>query len=201
MKASSLLVIEASPYGWDASGVALIREALDVQLQWSSGSICWRDLSDPPLPLLSADYARAVTEGAPREAPAFRLSEQLIQEVEAARAVLISTPLHNGQVPAVLKQWLDYVVRKGRSFTVEQQHKVSLLISRPAWILVRSGRPCQGHMAHQIDHLTPYLQALLPIIGLSPIQWAYWGGSRNDQRERCRHQLMTFLNNLDSVPG
>ncbi len=47
---------------------------------------------------------------------ALALSAELIAEIPAADVLLISTPMYNFTVPAVLKSWIDYVVRPGFAF-------------------------------------------------------------------------------------
>jgi len=44
---------------------------------------------------------------------ALSLSETLIAELVNADQVLICTPMYNYSIPAVLKSWIDYLVRPG----------------------------------------------------------------------------------------
>lgn len=47
---------------------------------------------------------------------ALALSAELIAELQAADILFICTPMYNFTVPAVLKSWIDYVVRPGFTF-------------------------------------------------------------------------------------
>ena len=47
---------------------------------------------------------------------ALALSAELIAELQAADVLLICPPMYNFTVPAVLKSWIDYVVRPGFAF-------------------------------------------------------------------------------------
>ena len=47
---------------------------------------------------------------------ALALSAELIAELQAADVLFICTPMYNFTVPAVLKSWIDYVVRPGFTF-------------------------------------------------------------------------------------
>jgi FMN-dependent NADH-azoreductase len=93
-------------------------------------------------------------------------SEALVRELEAADIVVIGTPMHNMAVPAALKAWIDHVVRARRTFDVTPAGKVGLLRDRPVFVAVASGGKFSGERARQLDFLTPYLQAVLGMIGL-----------------------------------
>ena len=44
-------------------------------------------------------------------------SDELIAELLAANEVVISTPMYNFNVPAVLKAWIDHIVRLNKTFS------------------------------------------------------------------------------------
>jgi FMN-dependent NADH-azoreductase len=93
-------------------------------------------------------------------------SEELIRELETSDFVVIGTPMHNFTVPSALKAWIDHIVRARRTFNVTPQGKVGLLRDRPVFVAVASGGHFSGERARQPDFLTPYLRAVLGIIGL-----------------------------------
>ncbi len=47
---------------------------------------------------------------------AISLSERLIQQVEAAKILVIACPMYNMSMPTQLKAWIDYLTRAGRTF-------------------------------------------------------------------------------------
>lgn len=57
-------------------------------------------------------------------------SDLLIDELRAADAVVIATPMHNFTVPSVLKAWLDHVVRIGVTLNATPAGKVGTLADR-----------------------------------------------------------------------
>jgi len=93
-------------------------------------------------------------------------SEALIEELESADVVVIGTPMHNFTVPAALKVWIDHIARVRRTFNVGPEGKTSLLRDRPVFISVSSGGRFSGEHPRQPDFLTPYLKAVLGMIGL-----------------------------------
>jgi FMN-dependent NADH-azoreductase len=97
-------------------------------------------------------------------------SEWLIRDLEAADILVIATPMHNYSVPAVLKAWVDQVVRIHRTFTSTPGGKVGKLHDRPAWLVVASGGwfsgPSPSGAPAQPDFLTGYVRAILATIGI-----------------------------------
>ena len=97
----------------------------------------------------------------------------LIRELEAADIVVIATPMHNYTVPAVLKAWIDHIVRIHRTFASTPAGKVGKLPDRPVYLVVASGgwftQPSPVGTPPQPDFLTPYLRAVLGTIGLHTV--------------------------------
>jgi FMN-dependent NADH-azoreductase len=132
-----------------------------------------RDLAADPLPHPDAPFVVAnLTSPDARDETArqaLTLSERLIGEVEAANAILLSTPMHNFTVPSALKAWLDYVVRPGRTFGLSPTGKVPLLESRPVLTVVACGGRFDQGPGAQADFLSDYLRYVLGVIGLADV--------------------------------
>ena len=103
-------------------------------------------------------------------APALAASEALIEELAAADVLVVATPMHNYGVPAVLKAWVDQIVRIHRTFASTPGGKVGMPADRPVWLVVASGGwftgPSPSGAPAQPDFLTPYLRAVLATIGI-----------------------------------
>lgn len=120
---------------------------------------------------LDAGYAHALgTPAAPSAeamaSGALAQSERWIAQLEAADAVVIGTPMHNFTLPASLKNWIDHVVRIGRTFRPTPEGKVGMLADRPVFVAIASGGTFSPAGARQPDYLTGYLRAILATIGL-----------------------------------
>ena len=139
-------------------------------------SVIRRDLAREPIPHPEAIYATALSSpkalAAEQAIAATRLSEQLIQEVEAADVLVIGTPMNNFTVPSVLKAGIDQILRMGRTIgTSPTGEKIGLLQDKPAYIGIASGGFFTGERAKQPDFLTPYLTAAFGCIGLIALQF------------------------------
>jgi FMN-dependent NADH-azoreductase len=170
----NILHIDCSPRPESHSrqlSAAIVKKLLEVA---PDASISRRDLAAAPVPHGTPDYATTLSSPVTLAAPlkgALDLSEVLIQEVEAADAIVIGTPMYNLTVPSVLKAWIDQILRAGRTFKSAPAGKVGMLQDRPVFIGIASGGVFTGERANQPDFLTPYLSVVLGSIGLKTLQF------------------------------
>ena len=169
-----LLHVSASPSGSASHSrkagqafIAKFREIVDI-------IITERDLSRRPPPYPDQTFVEAslmaAKERGTRELAALAYSETLIVELEAADLVVIDTPMHNFIVPSVLKTWVDYVVRPGRTFRNTPEGKRGLLSNRPVFIIIACGGSFSAPIGReQTDFLTPYLHYVLATVGLHDV--------------------------------
>jgi FMN-dependent NADH-azoreductase len=170
----NILHIDTSPRT-ESFSRQLSAEIVGKLIELAPGAtISRRDLAAVPLPHVAPDYAYTlsspVTLAAPLEG-SLDLSEALIEEVEAADAIVIGTPMYNLTIPSALKAWIDQILRSGRTFKSTRAGKVGLLSDRPVFVGIASGGRFTGEGAGQPDFLTPYLSATLGSIGLKTVQF------------------------------
>ena len=150
-------------------------QALEKTL--SPANVVLQDLSNQPIPHVTSQHTLASEKQESMrnssEQEALQLSDKLIEELEAAGALVIATPMHNYMVPSVLKAWIDHVVRAHRTLKLTPQGKIGLIADKPTYIIVSSG----GHHTHQPawqpDFLTPYLTEILRTVGITSVQFIY----------------------------
>jgi FMN-dependent NADH-azoreductase len=170
----NILHIDCSPRPESHSrqlSAAIVNKLLEVA---PDASVSRRDFGAAPVPHAAPDYATTLSSLATLAAPlkgALDLSEALIQEVEAADAIVIGTPMYNLTVPSALKAWIDHILRAGRTFRSTPAGKVGMIPDRPVFIGVASGGVFTGERANQPDFLTPYLSVVLGSIGLKTVQF------------------------------
>jgi FMN-dependent NADH-azoreductase len=150
---------------------AIVNKLLELA---PDASVNRRDFGAAPLLHPAADYAAVLSSPVTLAAPpagVLDFSEALIQEVEAADAVVIGTPMYNLTVPSAFKAWIDQILRAGRTFKSTPGGKVGMLRDRPVFIGIASGGVFSGERANQPDFLTPYLSVVLDSIGLKTLQF------------------------------
>jgi FMN-dependent NADH-azoreductase len=180
---TKILHVTCSPRGQASESSRLSRKIVGFLLKREPGAIVVnRALGGSALSHIDDDYATALAtaeepSGALSPAGSMSRSEELIQELESSDVVVIGTPMHNFTVSSALKAWIDHIVRVRRTFNVTRQGKIGTLRDRPVFIAVSSGGRYSGERARQPDFLTPYLKAILGIVGLHDLTFFSVEGS------------------------
>jgi FMN-dependent NADH-azoreductase len=179
----TLLSLEISPRGDRSISRALGRRFIE---HWKSnnpdGQVISRDLNAARIPYLDNDWIAGVY--APPDVPrtpemqrALTLSAELIAEIQAADVLLISTPMYNFTVPAVLKSWIDYVVRPGFTFRLAPGWPGMLDHKKARLIVVSRDSYIPGEPSEAADLVTPVLRKVLDFIGICDVDVVRAGGS------------------------
>jgi FMN-dependent NADH-azoreductase len=172
---TNILYLRCSPRGAAAFSSRMAEEVIDrLKLHRRGAELIFRDLSAEPPPLVDSAFSAAIL-GPPGEVPpALEVSEALIRQLEAADVLVIATPMHNFCVPAVLKAWVDQIVRIHRTFASTPGGKVGKLPDRPAWLVVASGGwfsgPSPTGTPAQPNFLTGYVRTVLSTIGIHDLR-------------------------------
>jgi FMN-dependent NADH-azoreductase len=167
-----LLHIDSSIQGDRSVSRKLTARARDA---WATahpgGTVAYRDLGSRPVPHLDAatGMARAVAPElrTPAQAASWALTEELVNEIEAADTILLGLPLYNFGAPSSVKAWLDHLIALGLSIDAETH--APLLGGRDFVVLAsRGGGYAEGTPRHGWDHAEPWLPHAISIIGLVP---------------------------------
>jgi FMN-dependent NADH-azoreductase len=122
----TLLALDVSPRGERSISRTLGNRFVEHwQARNPGGTVIYRDLNASRIPYMDNDwiagvYAPPAVERTTAMQKTLALSAQLIAELQAADVLLVSTPMYNFTIPAVLKSWIDYVVRPGYTFRLAQ---------------------------------------------------------------------------------
>ncbi|MFC3695426.1 FMN-dependent NADH-azoreductase [Chenggangzhangella methanolivorans] len=171
-----ILHVEASPRREASrSSEAAAAFLAEVATSAADAEIDRLGLWDEPLPELDGDalaakYARlAGTPLTPAQQAAWDGVAGLVERLDAADAVLISTPMWNLSLPYRLKHWIDLVTQPGLSFSFDPASGYApLLRPRPTVaILASAGDFSSGRSFGRADFASDYLRAALGFIGLT----------------------------------
>ena len=177
MKDLELLLLDCSPRRDNSTSRHLTSQLLPALTRRFGRAVhvTQRHLGVKPLPAITPEYAESlvlpVEAARARYGDQLALSDELIRELDAADIVWISTPVHNFTVPAVLKNWIDHVVRRDVTFVTTEAGKVGLLRDRPVFVAVTAGGAMFREPPIQPDFFRPYLTAVLGVIGLKDITY------------------------------
>lgn len=179
----TLLSIEVSPRGDRSISRALGKRFIEHWLQARpDGSVIHRDLMQANIPYMNNDWIAGVY--APPEVArtsemkqALDLSAELIGELQAADHLLISTPMYNFSVPAVLKSWIDYLVRPGFTFKLAEGWPGMLENKRTKIIVATRDVYIPGTPSEADDLVSPVLRRALAFMGVTDVETVLAGGS------------------------
>ena len=146
-----------------------------------------RDLAVNPPPHLTAErFAAFTTPASERTVEQQRHvaeSDELIDELRAADAVVLGLPMYNFGVPSTLKAYFDHLARAGVTFRYGAAGPVGLLTGKQALVVAtRGGR----HAGTETDMQSAYVRQFLGFIGIRDVEFIYAEGLALGQDERER---------------
>jgi FMN-dependent NADH-azoreductase len=173
---ATLLRIDASARTEGSHSRALADE---VEAGWlrlnPDGEVVSRNLAQDPVALITNDtiagYYTPADELTDELRQATALSDQLIAEIMAADSLLISTPMYNFSIPAVLKAWVDQIVRINHTFGFDPATGlVGLIKNKSAYVSVAMGAQFTGTPIEGYDFVRPYMKSLLGFLGFEQVE-------------------------------
>lgn len=133
------------------------------QADFPAGEVIVRDLALEPIPhvngeLVEAFYARDNHD------PRLELADQLLDEVQRADELLISSPLYNLSLPSSLKAYFDHLSRPGLTFNMVEGQYQGLLNGKHA-VLITTRGSLSNPMVKD-DFQGDYIRAMLNLLGI-----------------------------------
>jgi len=122
----SLLAITSSPRGDQSVSNNLVRTFVDAWKQaHAGGNVKTRDLQATDLPFINpawmADAYTPAEQHSPDMKQALAISDELIAELKATDHIVLGTPMYNFNTPAIVKAWIDHVVRLNQTFNASYE--------------------------------------------------------------------------------
>ena len=169
----TLLAIEVSPRYEFSTSRKLTTLFID---QWKAAHpgavVVVRDLIRTPPPFVDLAWIDGAftprAQHSPESAAAIKVSDDLVAEIKAADHIVIGTPMFNFSVPAVLKAYIDQIVRVGVTVSPDN---IGLLTGKKATIILASGgdfRP--GSPVEKYNQASGYLRQVLAWIGIVDVE-------------------------------
>ncbi len=179
MKTILYISCSARQYHPDQSEhISISRELGEVFLkEFKSGygqlEVIHRDLSVQPPSFITTDFLAATfsDDVSEEQQKVLAESDALIQEVVDADVIVISSPMYNYGMPAVLKAWFDQVIRIGKTFTFDLARgdkPLAPILSGKQLVLLASWGEFnfkKGDPLYSMNHLTSHIEQLCPYLG------------------------------------
>ena len=137
---ASLLAIAASPrYELSTSRKLTSLFIEKWRAAHPGGEVVERDLINTTLPFVDLPWIGGAftppEQHSPESAAAIKISNDLVAELQAADRIIIGTPMYNFTIPAVLKAYIDHIVRVG----VTVVDNVGQLTGKKTTVILASG--------------------------------------------------------------
>jgi FMN-dependent NADH-azoreductase len=178
---STLLAIEVSPRHEFSTSRKLTAHFID---QWKAAhpgsAVVVRDLMKTPPPFVDLAWIGGAftprDQHSPESVAAIRVSDDLVAELKTADHIVIGTPMFNFSIPAVLKAYIDQIVRVGVTVS---PNNVGLLTGKKATIILASGGDFSaGSPVEQYNQASGYLRQVLAWIGIKDVDIILAGRAR-----------------------
>lgn len=168
---SNILHITASIRGADSVSNTLGNTLVTGLSAKTGASVTHRNLAANNVPYQTWDRFNAgfvpADERTADQSELVALADTLIDELQAADTIVISSPIYNFSAPASLKAWADLVARAGTTFKYTENGPVGLLESKKAYITIASGGTPLGS---DFDFMSPWLKFFLGFLGIEVIE-------------------------------
>lgn len=170
----NILHIDSSPRREASHSRKMTAELVGALKQAHVGAnVVYRDLGVNPPPFVTEDWQygayKPETERTPEQRDALKYSEQAIDELLAADILVVGAPMYNLSIPAVLKAWIDQIIRINKTFTADY---TGLAAGRKAFVVTSRGGGGYGagEAMEKMNFQDPYLLTALGFIGIKDVE-------------------------------
>jgi len=180
---ATLLKIDVSPRGDSSISRQLgSRFATEWQSNHVGGEIVTRDLATTKIPYVDLPWIAgafsAPDQLTAEHKAALKLSDELIAELLSADEVLITTPMYNFSTPAILKAWIDHIVRLNKTFAFGPEGLKGLAAGKKLTIIIASGSEyTAGSPLESYNIEGPYFRVIFGFIGITDLTIVHAGGT------------------------
>ena len=173
-----------------------------LQVEHPGARLLHRDLATG-LPLVSADWVAAnftdPAQRTPQQRNELAMSDMLIEELQAADAIVMAVPMYNFSVPASVKLWIDLVCRAGMTFRYTPIGPQGLLADRPVYLVMATGGAPLGSA---VDFASGYLRHLWGFLGINDLRLIGADGLNRGAEAAlagAREQMRAAVTNRDAA--
>lgn len=146
-----------------------------------------RDVGHHPPPFISDAWAGAAFAKGDLNDPAMKgvlhYSDELVTELISCDCLVIASPMHNFNISASLKAWIDQIVRTDMTFKVTEKGTEPLLKNIKTLVVTSRGGFVAGT---SYDFQEPYLKTILGFIGITDVTFIHTEGVNSSDEERER---------------
>lgn len=151
----------------------------------------FRDLSNSDIPFVNESWIQAASKKKEVrdeiDNQALKLSNFYIQELKEADCIVLGTPMYNWSIPAVLKGYIDQIIRINETWKFDSDNTenpyLGLLENKTIFLLLTRGGIGyeKGEPNAHMNFQSAYLQEVFKLIGIDNIHTIAVNGESGDQ--------------------
>ena len=123
-------------------------------------------------------YLRSKAEWERKDIPPLAITGQ--EAVQKADHIVLIYPLWMGDVPAMLKAWIEQVLRQGFAFSMVKHGWKAALRGKSARVIVTMGMPAFAYRWYFLAHSLRSLDRnILKFCGIKPVRWSIFGNAED----------------------
>ena len=174
------------------------------QKEHPDGTVIERDLATTALPHITDEWVHAVHSDpaslTTQQKLVLQLSDELVEELVQADAIVIGAPMYNFAIPAPLKAWIDQIVRVGKTVLFAEAGPQGILKGKKVYVVTsRGGAFRPGTPTERYDYQEPYLRHILAFIGLTDVTFIHAENQKpGEQAEIAKAAAIVQLQELAS---
>lgn len=185
----NILHIDSSPRGSASHSRRMTGELVQALREaHPDATVTYRDLGHEPPPHVTEEWQHGAympeAERTPEQRKALRYSDEVIDELLASDIVVIGAPMYNFNIPAMLKAWIDQIIRINRTFTASYE---GLAKGKRVFVVTSRGGGGYGP-GEKMEHLNfqdPYLRTAFGMIGMTDVNFIHVNNtSKGDEAVR-----------------
>ena len=177
--------IDSSIAGREATSSVLAKAIVDRLVNGQDAQVHYRDLNQEGLGHLTdevfAGFRLDAAERNETQQTAAQRSDNYIEELRDADALVLAVPMYNFSTPSTVKVWIDHLARAGVSFTYGANGPEGLLNVKKAYVVSTRGGQYAGS---GFDHQTPWIEQVLKFVGIQEIEFIYAEGMAGANAEQ-----------------
>ena len=179
---ANILHLDSSPRGDRSRSRQLSKEFVKTwQTLYLEDTVTYRDLKASPIPHVTEEWIAAdytpLSEQTLRMSQTLQFSNDLVDEFLASDCCVFGVPMYNFSIPSSFKAYIDYIVRVGRTFAIEDGGFKGLVRDKKiVFITTRGDRYSPGSTHAGWDAQEPSLRYAFQFIGVTDIQFIHAEG-------------------------
>jgi len=164
------------------------------------GKIIQRNLSETNVPFATEALIFAMNTAPDKLTSSQKLllslPDELMKELLEAETYVIGAPMYNFSIPAILKAYIDAIVRPGLTFSYDGGTPKGLLKNKKVIVVTASGGDYSQAPMKNMDFVEPYLKTIFGFIGITDVTFVKAHGTDTETKSATESAAKSAIDAL-----